>query len=368
MIVAARKLVVGLLVVVLLTLVGSVVLSGSASAHVRSTEGTSVIRQVGSTVRIVTTLEYDVLAAAAGLGLPPASTPARAALLVDRHDQLASYLTDRITVSIDGVACEGRLTGAGVETRQDKTYARSTLRYDCPGSPEGDYVVRYDIFSTEDAIVDNHTNIADYQLGGAGGTFVFDQAHREFETGHTGLTAAVSRFVAIGVEHILSGADHVLFLAVLLIGASGFASVLKIATSFTVAHSVTLALGVLGLVSVPGKIVEPLIALSIAYVAAENIIGGESRHRLAVVFGFGLLHGLGFASSLSFTEGLSSRLIGSLVSFNAGIEIGQLAIIGLLFPVLLFVRRRAWSGFAHTVATAGAAVVSLVWFVQRLFF
>jgi hypothetical protein len=339
-----------------------------ALAHVRSSEGSSVIRQDGEHVRFVTTLEYDVLAAAAGLGAPVNgdSDAARARRLVERRAVLGRYLVDRVSVSLDGVECDGEFENAGLHDRQGVPFIVSTLVFQCPGTPDGSYRVRYGVFSTEDAVVDNHTNLVDYQLGPARGAFVFDQGHRELEAGHTSVLTAFGRFVALGVEHILGGLDHVLFLAVLLIGARGLRSVVKVATSFTVAHSLTLALGALGWVVVPGRIVEPLIALSIAYVAAENILGGESRHRLGIVFGFGLLHGLGFAGTLSFTDELTPRLLGTLASFNLGIELGQFLLIGVLFPLLLFIRRFTWSSVAHTVATVAAAMLALTWFFQRL--
>ncbi|MEQ7125820.1 HupE/UreJ family protein [Actinopolymorpha sp. B11F2] len=340
----------------------------SALAHVRSSEGTSVIRQDGEHVRFVTTLEYDVLAAAAGLGAPASgdTDAGRAQRIVDRREELARYLSGRVTVSLDGVQCEGEFENAGLVHRQGTPYIESALVYQCPGKPDGSYRVRYGVFSTEDAVVDNHTNVVDYQIGGTSGVFVFDQGHRELEAGRTAVLTALGRFVVMGVEHILGGLDHVLFLAVLLIGARGLGSVVKVATSFTVAHSLTLALGAVGWVEVPGQVVEPLIALSIAYVAAENILGGESRHRLGIVFGFGLLHGLGFASTLNFTDGLTPRLIGSLASFNLGIELGQVLLICVLFPLLLFIRRFAWSSVAHTVATTAAAMLAMTWFFQRL--
>lgn len=343
-------------------------LPDEARAHVRATEGTSLIRQDGNSVRIELSVEYDLLAAAAGLGSLPdgEDVEGRKALLSRRHDRLESYLTERVIVSIDGVSCAGRLVRADVARNQRLTYARSTVAYECPGGSSGSYRLRYGIFSDADAVVDAFTIVADYRLNGTGGTFVFDQSHREFEAGRTGFLSAAVRFVAMGVEHILSGLDHVLFLIVLLIGARGVGSVVKVATTFTVAHSVTLALGVFGWVDVPAGIVEPLIALSIAYVAVENILGGESRHRLLVVFGFGLIHGLGFAGTLSFTDGLSPRLLASLLSFNLGIELGQVLIIALVFPLLMFIRRFSWSAIAHTAMTGPVAMISLFWFFQRL--
>ncbi|MEV6329202.1 HupE/UreJ family protein [Streptomyces sp. NPDC051909] len=169
----------------------------------------------------------------------------------------------------------------------------------------------------------------------------------------------------MGLEHILLGLDHVLFLLLLLLGARGWRSVVRLATSFTVAHSVTLALAVLGWFDVPSEIVEPLIALSIVYVAVENITRGKSRHRVLVVFGFGLLHGLGFAGALDFTGHFSGRPLVSLLSFNLGIELGQLGVVLAAFPLILLARRRSWSALAH-VGAAAVGAVGLVWFVERL--
>jgi hypothetical protein len=324
----------------LLTLV-----AGTASAHVRSTAGYSQVRLEGGTVRYELSLERSILSAASGHAASP-----------------EAYLLPRVRVYLDGVECEGALGRTGIESRQGRDYDRLQLTYRCPGSASGTYAIRYGVFA-DGGVVDDHTNVTDYDLGGERGTFVFDAGHRDLEVGDTSTLTSASRFVGLGVEHILSGIDHVLFLVALLLGASGFAGVLKLATTFTAAHSVTLAMGALGWVQVPAEIVEPLIALSIAYVAAENIFGGASRHRLGVVFAFGLLHGLGFAGSLSWSGDVD---LGALVSFNAGIETGQALIIVALFPALLLVRRYRWSPVAHTGAAACAAGLGLLWFVERL--
>jgi hypothetical protein len=323
-----------------------VALPAASDAHIRTSAGYSTIRQEGANVRYDLALEHRPLAAAVGTG------------------DVESYLLSRITVSVDGVECEGGLRGTGREERDGRPYVRLLLIYECPGSGSGNYEVRYGVLA-DGAVVDDHTNVADYAFAAGRGTFVFDAGHHELAAGETGLLSAGSRFVGMGIDHILFGIDHVLFLVALLLGAQGFMSVVKLATTFTVAHSTTLALGVLGWVDVPPEIVEPLIALSIVYVAVENVVGGESRHRLAVVFGFGLLHGLGFAGTLSFTDDVSGRLLGSLLSFNIGIELGQALIIALVFPLLLAVRRFRWSPFAHAGATSIAAAFGLLWFIER---
>ncbi len=183
----------------------------------------------------------------------------------------------------------------------------------------------------------------------------------------------------MGVKHILLGLDHVLFVIALIIGAKSFKSLFQVTSTFTLAHSVTLISTLLGGIDVPAIVVEPLIALSIAFVALENLLGGTPRHRLPVVFGFGLLHGLGFAGSLRITdearqgwwggEGISARadLLVSLLSFNVGIETGQALLLAAVFPLLLLVRKTSYAVPAQRTATGVVAAFGLFWFVERFF-
>jgi HupE / UreJ protein len=318
--------------------------AGASFAHVRSSQGYSEIRGSEGEVRVDLSLEAAVLDAAAGDG------------------SAGAYVVPRVQVFLDGVECEGAVLGTGTASRDGRDHTRMTLGYECPGSPDGAYEVRYGVFA-DGGVVDDHANVASYDLGGSTGTFVFDAGHAELVAGDASLADTASRFVVLGVEHILLGIDHVLFLVALLLGAGSLGTVVKLATAFTAAHSVTLALGALGWVEVPPEIVEPLIALSIAYVAADVILGGDSRHRLPVVFGFGLLHGLGFAGSLSWSGDLD---LAALATFNVGIELGQALIVLALFPFLLLIRRYRWSPFAHAGAAACAAGFGLLWFVERL--
>lgn len=343
--------------------------AGVAQAHTRSSTGYSEIRQQGADVRYELQLEYDVLAKVTGLGTPALGArtdAARAAALTAARATVAAYLRPRLLVSVDGAGCEGTLDRTAVARRDRTAYATLSLSYACPGQAGGNYTIVYGVFAEGGGVVDDHTSLADYRLDGASGRFVFDGPHRELVAGDSSALSSALRFVALGAEHILEGIDHVLFVIALLLGAGGFMGVLKVASAFTLAHSLTLALAVIGWVDVPGEIVEPLIALSIAYVAAENILGGESRQRLAVVFGFGLLHGLGFASTLSFTDDVGWPLISSLLTFNVGVEIGQALIIALLFPLLLLARRFAWSSAAQLTATAAIGSIGLMWFFERM--
>ncbi len=177
-------------------------------------------------------------------------------------------------------------------------------------------------------------------------------------------------FVLLGIEHILTGYDHLCFLLALLLVARRFRDVLGVITTFTVAHSLTLAAAALKLVSLSPAVVEPLIAASIIYVGVENLIlRRQPRHRLALVFGFGLVHGLGFASALAERlPGITGlAIIPPLLSFNLGVEAGQLAVAAVLVPVIVLLRRRAnYPSLLQPALSCLIAAFGLFWFAQRV--
>ncbi len=177
------------------------------------------------------------------------------------------------------------------------------------------------------------------------------------------------RYSKLGFEHILPGGlDHVLFVVCLVLGCRAFRPLLLQLTSFTLAHTLTLGLGALGLVRVPGQVVEPLIAFSIGFVAIENLIKrGNTSHRWSVVFAFGLLHGLGFAGALS-EVGLSGEsLVTSLLAFNVGVELGQLTVVAALLVLLgLFASRERTLALVLAPTSVVIAGVAAYWAVERL--
>lgn len=341
-----------------------------AEAHVRSTTGFSEISQHAGQVHYELSLEYDLLAATLGLGqdaLDAADDGERAAVLTASEKRIGSYVGDNLRLLLDGVRCEATVEDTGVEERDGTPYAVVTTAYSCPGPDSGSYTLSYGVFSDAESVVDDHTNIVDYDVDGASGQFVFDNGHRQLSIGQSGVLSSSTRFLTMGIEHIAHGADHLLFLVALLLGARGLRNVMALAAAFTVAHSVTLGLAAFGWVAMPAQIVEPLIALSIAYVAADNLVGGGNRYRIPLTFGFGLLHGLGFASALTFDADFSWQMLLSLLTFNLGIEVGQAVVILALFPALTWMRRRfAWSPLAHAAATSVIAILGLTWFFTRL--
>jgi hypothetical protein len=320
-------------IVALLALLIPLAASAAAEAHVTK-PGYSEVRQHGQHVNYVLGLETEELVAVAG----------------ESKAEMEAYLTGAVRLTVDGESCRSSMRGATPEPHQGVPYTRVWLDMECP-KEQGAFRVDYDL---------PMENVVDYELGGAKGTYLFDPDHRSMDADSPGFP----RFVEMGLEHILLGWDHVLFLCILLLGAKTLRSVLELATAFTVAHSVTLGLAVFGVVDVPGAIVEPLIAASIVYVAVENVLGVQSRKRLLVVFAFGLLHGLGFAGSVTFADG--TPLLGALIGFNVGIELGQAALIAVVFPLLLAVRRFEWSGFAHAAAGSAAAAMGLFWLSERV--
>ncbi len=181
----------------------------------------------------------------------------------------------------------------------------------------------------------------------------------------------IGQYLRLGFTHILpKGLDHILFVLGLFLLSRRAKPLLLQVTSFTIAHTVTLALSIYGVFSLPSSIVEPLIALSIVFVAVENIFTSELRpSRVALVFAFGLLHGLGFAGVLSELGLPRAEFLPALLSFNAGVEAGQLAVISLAFLAVGLFRHRSWYRRAVVVpASVLIAVVGLYWSVQRVFF
>lgn len=177
-------------------------------------------------------------------------------------------------------------------------------------------------------------------------------------------------FLLIGFQHIVpKGLDHILFVVGIFLLSTRLKPILTQVTAFTVAHTVTLGLGTLGLVNIPAAIVEPLIAASIVYVAVENILRPTlSPWRPAVVFGFGLLHGLGFAGILKQFGIPEGEFLVGLLSFNVGVELGQLTVIALCFlTVGIWFGRKPW--YRARIVIPGSLVIAAIggfWFVQRV--
>lgn len=176
-------------------------------------------------------------------------------------------------------------------------------------------------------------------------------------------------FLKLGVEHILTGYDHLLFLFGLLAVTHSFWPAIKIITFFTVAHSLTLACAALNVVELPSSFVEPFIAATIVYVGGENLIRGDHpRGRHWLTFGFGLVHGFGFASVLREMDigGSDVGIVLPLLSFNLGIESGQIAVAALVLPCIWWLNGKPrWSGWFLKGCSLLISLMGAYWLLQR---
>ena len=191
-----------------------------------------------------------------------------------------------------------------------------------------------------------------------------------FAAGGAGLLAVAAAFIPTGVHHIFTGPDHILFVIGLLLLGGSLARLLKVVSGFTLAHSLTLALAALGIVNPPARVIEPLIALSIVLVGVENLTArpGAPDRRAWIAFGFGLIHGFGFAGVLRETGLPREALAAALVSFNLGVELGQACIVLACVPVLAWLRSHAPRRAPALIASGswGVIVAGSFWLVQRV--
>ena len=355
-------------------------------------------------VRTTLGLEYDLLVVSAadaqkddpffkaGTAAFEDGDPAEQAAALEAHaDTVMAYVTKRFGVTVEGAACAPkRVGGFKMIQREGVPYTQLVLDHRCSEAGES-HDLRSQLFPGSEGFVRGTKTIVTYDLDLQTGSASLDAKHPSFST-HQSRWEQYWEFFRLGAEHLYTGIDHILFLLALIAGSRRLREIVLAATTFTLAHSVTFILAALGLVHAPASIVEPVIALSIAVVAATAPLAprgdadrtpptsrppGDGHFgldaagwwRLALVFCFGLVHGLGFASALGIDRAFSWTLLSSLFVFNLGIESVQLAIILTVFPLLALLRRRApLAGLSATGAiAAGVCAMGLVWFAQRAF-
>jgi hydrogenase/urease accessory protein HupE len=192
-----------------------------------------------------------------------------------------------------------------------------------------------------------------------------------FSGSRQGVLAVMRKFIPAGIEHILIGPDHLLFLVGLLLLGGTLRQLAVVVSSFTVAHSITLTLAALNVINPPSRIIEPAIALSIVYVGADNLMVRNGRDvRAWIAFGFGFIHGFGFANVLREMDLPRTALGWSLFSFNFGVEIGQLLVVIAVASVLSALRSHSEAVGRRLAYVGSMAVIAAgtFWFIQRVFF
>ena len=297
--------------------------------------------------------------------LSMATADARSAVQVS-HVSLESFALDSIEVRLDGVLLSGVVdshvtdeSGASVTLAFNRaTGSRLTVRSQVAhrlarGHRELLRVQQSGGELLAERMLDAQMDAIDLDLGAG-----------------PARTGAAGQFLELGVRHILGGYDHLLFLAALLVGVQRLQSVVKTVTAFTAAHSLTLSAAVLGIVDLPASIVEPLIAASIVIVGIENLRRGHVDSRWKLTFAFGLIHGFGFAGALRDlgVGALGYEVAVPLVSFNTGVEIGQIAVVMLMWPLIR--RLNARPALRLRLAPACSLLVVAAgsyWMVERMF-
>jgi hydrogenase/urease accessory protein HupE len=314
------------------------------------------------------TLTVHVFDAAHELGLEPPERLLAPNAAAAHAAALEGILTRRLWIEADGRPLA--IAWGNVEAVADKQSLRMPFVISDAKMP-GRLTVSATLFPYDP----NHQTFVNiYEFGALTRQAMLDARHASIEhfTGSAqGTLAVIARFVPAGIQHILIGPDHILFLIGLLLLGGSVRRLFFVVTSFTVAHSITLSIAALNILSPPSRVVEPLIALSIIYVGCDNLlIRGGRDVRAWIAFTFGLVHGFGFASVLREMD-LPQRALGwSLFSFNVGVEIGQLLVVILVASALAALRHRSEAA-SRRLAFAGSIVVVIAgtfWFVQRVFF
>jgi hydrogenase/urease accessory protein HupE len=279
---------------------------------------------------------YDV---AHDLSITPMERVLEPETLRTRGADMAALLRSRLAVSVDGRAL-GAAEWSPPEPLPDRQSVRFRVRY--PGTAPAAVQLTTTMFPYDPV---HQTFVNFYEGESLGSQAILDRNRFEaeyFAGTRQGTLAVMQKFVPAGIHHILIGPDHLLFLVGLLLVGGTLGRVALVVTSFTLAHSVTLSLAALNLLTPPAQVVEPAIALSIVYVGADNLLmrGGRDM-RAWIAFAFGLIHGFGFANVLRDME-LPRRALGwSLFSFNVGVEIGQLLVVTAVTAALVALRARS---------------------------
>lgn len=298
-----------------------------------------------------------------------------------RQNDLSAWALSRLEIARGG-ACPLKVSGLQVDDHTDGGYAVLHITGECPAAA-GDLGLQYRLLFELDSL---HRGLLRLTLDGATHTTVLSPTSGlvRFSAAKVSRWAQFTQYLEEGIGHIWVGFDHILFLLSLLLpsvlvvhmrqwrGVENFGvalrEVLWVVTSFTAAHSITLSLAALGLVSLPSRLVESAIALSVVLAAANNIWPVVEHRRWLVAFGFGLIHGFGFASVLAELGLPADALVLSLLGFNAGVEVGQMAIVAAFLPAAFLLRNtRIYLRGVFVLGSWLTLLVALVWLIERGF-
>ena len=299
-----------------------------------------------------------------------------------RHDDIAAYALARLALANGGSACPARISEHLIDEHTDGAYAVLRFQAECM-APISALDVSYKLLFDIDP---QHKGLLKLESRDQTSTAIFspERSAQTLQLTQPGKLRQFAEYWMHGVWHIWIGFDHILFLLSLLLPAvlvlygkqwrpaenfkSALTDVLKIVTAFTLAHSITLTLATLQIVALPSRWVESAIAASVVIAALNNVLPLFHGKRWIAAFVFGLIHGFGFAGVLLDLGLPQASLLLALVSFNLGVEIGQLAIVAAFLP-LAFALRQSWT-YQRLVLNGGSlmiAVLATVWLIERIF-
>lgn len=332
--------------------------AGAARAHVMSTGLATVETRDDEVVYALTVLATD-LPEDAARGLSNAADGDLA-----NAERIAMVMREAVSLKAGTEPCRaGRTRIQGSQTGDGKV--RLELAFTCP-SQGGTLTLAED---WRPLFGQHYRSIVSARGPQGSREHVLGEGGREARLDLAAPAGGWTSFLRLGVAHILTGFDHLLFLLALLVNQRRAWSVVRIVTGFTVAHSVTLSLAAFQLVAIPSGIIEPAIAASIVWVALENLLfRGSEWRRALVAFLFGLVHGLGFAGALTELELGSGALVRALVGFNLGVELGQVAAVLAVLPLVIWASRPAAMARLPQAASVLVALMGAFWFVERVFF
>ena len=333
----------------------------TTGARAHTTQITKVHIEIkGDTVTFSMTPASHDIGALFGMDLDP-EDPVPLARFKDIHEDLQSYIAEHITVKTSA-----RCTRPPplLKPVAGDLKVELVMVFTCP--PGGKFMtIKYSMFLDLDP---KHRALGALVYEGGTRQVLFDAKVSEvsFErSAGAGWAQNFWRILKIGIEHILSGYDHLLFLACLVMIKSTFWRILKVVTAFTIAHSITLGIAWFGLFDLPGRLVETMIALSIGYVALENMLGKAGNHRWMIAAGFGFIHGLGFYGALKELDLGQSGLVTTLLAFNLGVETGQMAIVAVFIVPLIWWWRQGFYKPTMIAASAISLAFALWWAFER---
>jgi hydrogenase/urease accessory protein HupE len=289
----------------------------------------------------------------------------QAAELDEGRGLVSSTFVEGVAVTADGQTCSGTFESARPIDQEDGVSIRA--RYSCPGRP-GSLTLAWPFL---EKLAPGHRHLARVTFGSAVQDALVQKGSAPWtldvagQLSHAGGTAWA--MFELGIEHILAGADHLVFLLGLVLVGGRARSLALVVSAFTLAHSITLALATLSVITPSPRLVEPLIALSIAYVGVENLFVKDVTNRWRITFPFGLVHGFGFAGALREIALPRAQVPVALVSFNLGVEAGQLGVLALTLPLIFAARRApAFRDRGAKLASLGIAIAGVVWFLVRV--